>query len=312
MDFFSHLIRPLLLVLALLVSACGTGTDATSSATGSVSSDTTDGGNPASSIDPHKLPVGTPYVTTSTPAPGWLYVCATGNGPGASAMGPWFDADGKTWDPSLKIAVQGAITWESNFTVEQGSALELNGNGLPAYPTGNFPIAPSDPAHAYDRNPNRIRSVNIAWSLPAAPQIATKPTCLNMGPIGVLLSGVRLFNAADEAGRDAVAWEIQDSCQGHPEQSGAYHHHSVSSCISQKDQSGQHSPLVGYVADGFGLYGNQGEGGKALTDADLDNCHGHSHVITVNGVTLEQYHYHQTQEFPYTVGCYEGTPAEIH
>lgn len=91
----------------------------------------------------------------------------------------------------------------------------------------------------------------------------------------------------------------------------ALYHHSVSSCLSQKDQPCQHSPLVGYIADGFGLYGNQGEAGRALTNADLDLCHGHVHVITVAGATLEQYHYRQTQEFPYTVGCYKGTPARL-
>ena len=142
--------------------------------------------------------------------------------------------------------------------------------------------------------------------------VAAKPSCTNGGAIGVLLTGARLFNANDGGSRDAVAWEIQDSCQGHPEQTGQYHYHSVSSCITQKDTAGQHSPLVGYVADGFGIYGNLGESGKALTNADLDECHGHTHTITVNGASVVQYHYHQTKEFPYTVGCYRGTPVSIH
>lgn len=298
----------------LFVSACGAGSDRATTTTYSRYSNTPYSGDTASSSDPHKLPVGTPYVTTTAPAPGWVYVCNTGarSGIGASAAGPWFSADLKTWDPSLKIAVQGAVTWVSSFTVTPGSALELNGNGLPDHTTGTYPIAPSDPAFAYDRNPNRIQSANIAWVLPAAPQVANDPHCLNMGAIGVLLSGSRLFAPVDEGGRDAVAWEVQDTCGGHPEQHGVYHYHSVSTCIAPKDQAGEHSRLVGYIADGFGLFGNQGEGGKPLTNADLDACHGHAHVITVNGVTQEQYHYHQTQEFPYVVGCYAGTPVELH
>ena len=86
----------------------------------------------------------------------------------------------------------------------------------------------------------------------------------------------------------------------------------------------QHSPLVGYIADGFGIYGNLGEHGEPLTNSDLDECHGHTHAIPdaheIHGhsragsgsdAAVVRYHYHQTQEFPYTIGCYKGTPVPI-
>lgn len=323
MALLSEKVTALVVGLSLMASACGGGSASstgttTSSATDSTGSTGSTGGtttgNTASTIDPHKLPVGTAYVTTSTPAPGSLYMCGVGaaGGPGAHVQGPWFSADGKTWDPSLKISVQGAVSWVSSFTVKLGNLLQLNGNGLPNHTTGTFPIATSDPAYAYDRNPNQIKEVDIAWGLSATPQVNSKPTCLGMGAIGVLVSGVRLFAPVDESGRDAVAWETQDACEGHPQENGAYHYHSVSSCVSKNDVVGKHSPLLGYIADGFGLYGNQGENGKALTNADLDICHGHTHAINVNGVDVAQYHYHQTKEFPYAVGCYKGTPMTIH
>lgn len=31
-----------------------------------------------------------------------------------------------------------------------------------------------------------------------------------------------IFNAFDAQGRDATAYEIQDRCNGHPQQSGSY------------------------------------------------------------------------------------------
>ena len=264
------------------------------------------------SVDATKLPLGDGKFSRTTPAVGSIYVCygQMGNG-GANAKGPWFNADGSTWNSLAKISVQGAVSWTSSFLVTLGSTLGITGNGLPPNPTGTFPIAASDPAYAYDRNPNTIAAAPIAWGLSANPAVAAQPSCLSLGAIGVLLDGVRLFNADDGANRDAVAWEVQDACEGHPERSSQYHHHSVSSCLSQKDVPGQHSPLVGYIADGFGLYGNQGEAGKALTNADLDECHGHTGAITVNGATVTKYHYHQTKEFPYTVGCYKGTPVTI-
>ena len=265
-----------------------------------------------SKVDATKLPVGDGRFTRTTPAVGMVYACytATGRG-GAQVKGPWFNTDGTTWNATSKISVQGIVNWASSFMVTLGSTLGITGNGLPSSPTGKFPVASTDPAYAYDRNPNTIVAANIAWGLPANPTVAAAPTCTGLGAIGVLLNGARLYNADDGANRDAVAWEVQDACEGHPEASGKYHHHNISSCLSQKNVANQHSPLVGYIADGFGIYGNQGENGVPMINADLDECHGHTHAIMVNGVSVVQYHYHQTQEFPYTVGCFKGKPAVI-
>ncbi|HEX7645579.1 MAG TPA: YHYH protein [Burkholderiaceae bacterium] len=264
-------------------------------------------------IDATKLPVGDTKTTTTTPALGYLYECTVqSGGGGASSKGPWFNSDGATWNSLSKISVSGSVSWTSSFLANlANSILSITSNDLPNHKTGTFPIASSDPAYAYDRNPNRIAAQTVNWGLPGNPSVASSPTCVGGGAIGILLTGVKLYNAVDGENRDAGAWEIQDSCQGHPDSSGTYHYHSVSTCVPQKDTAGQHSPLVGYAADGFGIYGNLGQDGVALTNADLDECHGHTHAITVNGVTVNQYHYHATKEFPYTVGCFRGTPAQI-
>lgn len=104
-----------------------------------------------------------------------------------------------------------------------------------------------------------------------------------------------------------MAYEIQDDCSGHPEMRGAYHYHSLTPCI--EDESEGHSDLVGYAMDGFGIYGPRGEDGETLTNADLDECHGHTHEIEWDGEALDMYHYHATWEYPYTLGCYVGTQA---
>lgn len=294
---------------SLCLAACGGAGASSAIATTPVATNTTS--STGAAIDVTKLPVGDGRYSQMGPAVGSVYVCYGAAMGGASSRGPWFNADGLTWNALGKISVQGTVNWASNFLVTWSSTLGIAGNGLPPNPTGTFPIASSDPAYAYDRNPNSIKASAIAWGLPANPVVASSPACLGLGAIGVLLDGVRLFSADDGAHRDAVAWEVQDACQGHPERTGQYHHHSVTTCLSQKDSTGQHSPLVGYIADGFGIYGNLGEGGRALTNADLDTCHGHTHAITVNGASISQYHYHQTQEFPYTVGCFKGKPAAL-
>jgi YHYH protein len=75
---------------------------------------------------------------------------------------------------------------------------------------------------------------------------------VNMRAIGVLEDGVVLFNALDGQGRDAAAHEILDDCDGHPERTGQYHHHTVPSCLISKATGA--STRVGYALDGFGIY----------------------------------------------------------
>ena len=269
-------------------------------------------------VDPARLLVGDPYVRTTGAGVGYAFMCNAGNpgAGGATTKGPWFNSDGTTWNSLTKLVVSGVVSWVSSFTaVLTGSTRNASGNGLPTHTTGTFPVPTTDPVYAYDRNPNTISAQTIAWGLPGNPAVRGTPTCLNGGAVGVMLTGVRLFAPTDALNRDAVAWEAQDSCQGHPERTGQYHYHSISSCLSQdattRDTSGQHSPLVGYAADGFGIYGNLGEGGVALTNANLDECHGHSHAVTINGASTVQYHYHKTLEFPYALGCYRGTPVTV-
>jgi hypothetical protein len=124
----------------------------------------------------------------------------------------------------------------------------------------------------------------------------------------VATTGVLIFNGFDAGKRDAVAYEVQDKCDGHPEKTGQYHYHDLSRCIS--DSGTGHSGLIGYAFDGFGIFGLRGESGKELTNQDLDECHGHTHEILWEGKKVSMYHYHSTREFPYTVGCFKGKSYE--
>jgi hypothetical protein len=266
------------------------------------------GAAPNATVDFTHLAVGDGKRSTS-PVRGSVWPCPSpGGGGGAFKDGPWFNGDG-TFNLKAKAIVDGNVTWTSVFTQSlQGALRGVSGNGLPSHGTGTYPISPSDDAYQYDRNPNSIRGQQLGWNLPATPTVAAKPSCVGMGAIGVLLSGSVVFNALDAEGRDAVAHEVQDACQGHPERSGMYHYHSVTDCLS--DPGTGHSALAGYALDGFGIFGHRGEHGETLTSADLDECHGHTHTITWNGQSVVMYHYHATWEYPYTVGCYRGTPIQ--
>jgi YHYH protein len=261
--------------------------------------------------DVHHLPVGGSPVTQ--PTAGRVDSCQTSFGQGgASSTGSWFNGDG-TFDLTKKPVVQGHVSWPQatmSMTV-QGSTRKITSNDLPTdATTGTFPISSSDPAYQYDHNPNSIRAQQISLSLPANPKAASKPSCVSMGPVGIMLNGVVLYNALDAGGRDALANEIQDSCNGHPMMAGEYHYHSLSSCLEAALDTGTgHSQLLGYAMDGFGIYGPRGDKGRVLTDADLDACHGRTDTITWNGKKVKMYHYVMTAEYPYSIGCFRGTPV---
>jgi len=266
-------------------------------------------GGAAVAAGPKSLPLGDGKVSAG-PRAGYIFSCGMGGGGGGGAFadGPWIH--GSTFDPGAKTSVQGAVSWPAHrltITVA-GGALHITTNDLPSHPTGSFPIASGDPAYLYDRNPNSIRAQAFDVSLPLSPKAAASPSCLPGGPIGVLLSGAYLFDGLDAMGRDAVAHEVQDRCAGHPQQSGAYHYHDLSPCI-YSGPAGQHSSLVGYALDGYPIYGPLGDGGKTLGNADLDACHGTTGPVILRGKKVTIYHYVATAEYPYTLGCFHGTPV---
>jgi hypothetical protein len=259
-------------------------------------------------LDLTRLPVGDGKVSAE-PKRGYVYACPQGaNGVGgAQAQGPWIRADG-TFDFTQKTVVRGAVLWPAHrlaVTLEP-STLRVTGNGLPDHATGVYPISRDDPAYQFDRNPNSIRAQNLNLELPAEPKVAARASCVGLGAVGVMLTGSVIYNALDATGRDAVAHETQDACQGHPDPSGRYHYHSLSTCA--KDSSSGPSKLLGYALDGFGIYGPRDSSGRALTNEDLDECHGTTSEVVWRGTLTTMYHYVATYEYPYTIGCFRGTP----
>lgn len=258
-------------------------------------------GTAAAALDKTRLPLGNQKVSTA-PRSGYLQSCQTTfnpNAPGAQAEGPWIDGD--TWDMTEKIAVAGSVSHDPVFRIAvAGATRTISGNGLPSV-SGTFPVAASDPAYQHDRNPNTIRSQTISVSVPANPKRAATTTCVG-GSVGVTTKGIPIFNGFDAGGRDAVANEVQDRCGGHPQQAGQYHFHGFSACAKT-------TGLWGYAYDGFGIYGPRDQQtGKVLSTKDLDACHGITSTVKWRGKWKRMYHYVATYDFPYTVGCYRGTP----
>jgi hypothetical protein len=258
----------------------------------------------------HSLPLGDGKVSTS-PKKGYVYSCSQdfSRNVGAHASGDWINESAGTWDPERKPVVDGAVRWSGEISMATGNATRvIRGNGLPmAHTTGEYPISSADDAYQYDRNPNAISEQTIQLSIPLVPEMASQPSCVPMGMVAIAISGVPIFNAIDERGDDAPAHEIQDTCNGHPQQSGQYHYHNLSSCLTDT-RSGPNgtSDLLGYSLDGFGIYGMY-ENGEKLTTSDLDECHGRTSTVMWNGEPVNMYHYVFTEDYPYSIGCFKGT-----
>jgi hypothetical protein len=253
------------------------------------------------------LPLGDGKYTTSGPKKGYVYLCNVAQGgEGAETNGPWIGTS--TWNSNEKIDVEGSVSWPQAYVhiSVNGSTRTIASDDLPTIgTTGNFPIAQSDPAHQYDANPNSVETQTLSFSLPADPSIASTPGCI-YGEVGVMTNGVLLLDAFDAEYRDAEAHEIQDSCQGHPHEGGIYHYHSLSSCIPDAMEDA----VIGWAFDGFPITGPEVAPGKYLTTADLDECHGITSDVDINGTMVNTYHYVMTQDFPYSVSCFRGISYE--
>ena len=319
-------IVPFALAILVTLAACSSGeTDSASTGTRddgpARTTTTTAPTNPAQvtdhRLDPAKdygdeyadgiLPVGDARFVTDAPKTGYVYRCrAPMGGGGAQTRGPWFVNNDTEYDLDLKVAVQGEVEWDGQYTMTiEGTQRVIVTNDLPHdHTTGVFPVQPSDTAYQYDRNPNRIAAQSLTYRLAATPTVNAQVGCVG-GEVGVMTTGVALFDAFDAGGRDAGAWEVQDGCDGHPQMTSAYHYHTLSSCI----QDISVSTVIGWALDGFPITGPKVGAGNLLTTADLDECHGITSTISVDGKTVTMFHYVMTQDFPYSVSCYRGTAA---
>ena len=157
----------------------------------------------------------------------------------------------------------------SNVQLVQYSAnyVYVSTNCIPEYPIGPWPTDPNIPAPQ-----------NFVVEFPRNPvQNTGTITKTGLGTIGMWSNGVSIFNPEDgyhwnsatsawamgpgpSWNRNALLFEAGsfDSCLGHPQQTGNYHHHVNPRCLYNDADSTHHSPIIGYAFDGFPIYGAYG------------------------------------------------------
>ncbi|MEP7163662.1 MAG: YHYH protein [Ferruginibacter sp.] len=213
--------------------------------------------------------------------------------------------------PVVYTKIYGAtsITYDGTFVTIKCNALPDHKSAY--YPTGN-PLYEAFSGTTFggtifNQNPNSISTQNITIKIPANPVVAATHSTTPMGVIGVALNGVPLFNQY-AAGGSPLTNEITsfDKYWGHPQMSGMYHYHVeplyLTTVIATK------SSLMGFLLDGFPVYGPEEAGGSA--PAGLDVYHGHTHTTVDYPAGI--YHYHFSTAAPYLNGNgFYGTAGTV-
>lgn len=195
-----------------------------------------------------------------------------------------------------------------------GTSLTMKSNGMISY---GF----------VSKTPNGLKAQDYTWNITTAPKVASATTSIEnkLGTVGFTVSGIPIFGPMEgpvppqEAFGDPVYNNLLDDCKGHTGYMGDYHYHAILATAA----CSLNETLIGFALDGFPIYSNpnntyksgytmtgnpRSNAWKAYTwskgDANtLDACNG----TTVNG----NYRYYTTGTFPYIIGCYTGSPAQV-
>lgn len=217
--------------------------------------------------------------------------------------------------PEVYAKIYGA----TNMITSDGTYLTIKSNGMPDHKSvyynqndelyENF-TGTTFGGGTFKKNPNLIVSQNFTFKIPVNPKEAINHVATPLGAIGIAINGIPFYNQYAGPNNQELTSEINsfDQYYGHPQGSGQYHYHVEPIYLTTVKST--KSGLMGFLLDGFPVYGPNEENGSAVTTSSLDVYHGHNHATVdyPNGT----YHYHFTADAPYLNGNgYYGTPGTV-
>ena len=153
---------------------------------------------------------------------------------------------------------------DSHYHFEvKGDELVISANGMPDHDTGPFPNR---------GNPHAIEEQHYKYKIPADPKPAQKTTSVYGMPFGIGLNGVVFDPGTAEywIGDRSSGWNYEalggavqlgvDENHAHVQPTGAYHYHGLPTGLmdGQGFETGDHSPQIGWAADGYPIYALNG------------------------------------------------------
>jgi len=189
-----------------------------------------------------------------------------------------------TTTPAAIPAVYNKIFGASSVTSD-GTYITVKTKGVPSHKSCYWPTSnalyqafatgsPTFNGETFQKAPNEITEQNFTFKIPLKPALNSSHAATPMGPIGFALDGVPLFNQY-AAGGVALGNEKKgfDQYYGHPQMTGSYHYHVEPIYITLVKST--QSALVGFLLDGFPVYGPE-ENGATVAESALDTYHGHT------------------------------------
>lgn len=209
--------------------------------------------------------------------------------------------------------------YSATSITNDGTYITIKTNGVPDHKSAYYPATnplyeaytgTTFEGNTFKKNPNVIATQTFTFKIPVNPTAATNHAATPLGAIGVALNGVALYNQYAGPNNQILTTEIAsfDKYYGHPTATSQYHYH-VEPFYLTTVKSTKYG-LMGFLLDGFPVYGPQEENGSTVISAGLDVYHGHTHATIdfPNGI----YHYHFTADAPYLNGNgYYGTPGTV-
>jgi hypothetical protein len=168
---------------------------------------------------------------------------------------------------------------------------------------------PSFTGGAFMRAPNNITAQTITIKIPLNPAVAATHAATPMGVMGVAIDGVPFFNQY-AAGGVSLGGEVNgfDQAWGHPQASGMYHYHVEPYYLTTVKAGSTKWGLMGFLLDGFPVYGPKEENNTDPTGLDVYHGHTHNTADFPTGI----YHYHISFTAPYINGNgFYGTPGTV-
>ncbi|WP_423997519.1 YHYH protein [Maribacter sp. IgM3_T14_3] len=172
----------------------------------------------------------------------------------------------------------------------------------------------------YQNNMNMdMVAFDYSMEIPTNPTEAENKEETDLGLIGMALNGVPIYN--DSEGRavlGVVAMSTFDSAGAHPGPNSDYHYHTAAQLSIYAEDNGSTYPtvndsnLIGFLRDGFPIYGRQEADGSFPDDLDENG----GHTATTADFSEAIYHYHCSSEnylntgwYIMKAGAYHGTPG---
>ena len=201
--------------------------------------------------------------------------------------------------------------YKSAVTVStSGSSLMLKSNGLPDHKTPYWGVGNAlyeDFPTGYHANVNTSMSAHTySMTIPMEPVKATTNEATSLGPIGMAINGVPIYNDREggNVALDALTITTFDYSGAHPGPGKDYHYHTTGRYTTQDD-----AKLIGFLRDGFPIYGRKDTTGVYPA---LDTYGGHTGPTQDFPTGIYHYHasnvnYLNTGYYILKAGSYYGT-----